>query len=127
MDNTMMILCIIAAGALAFAAGNGYGFLLKHNRTATVEGHVYSISMTAPKKSGKNSKWAKIAYTVNGKKYISQTQIQVPLTAEIGTKITVRYDTFYPQKLYHFSLLKIIISLAIAILCIIAIIFLYIF
>ena len=43
--------------------------------------------------------------------------MQIPDTAEIGTKVTVRYDTEFPEKIYKFSWLQIIIALAVAVVC----------
>ena len=46
----------------------------------------------------RNSKWATVSYKVNGRTYQSQNCIQVPMASQIGTTITVRYDTQNPEK-----------------------------
>ena len=68
----------------------------------------------------RNSKWAKIAYKVNGKRYVSYNRIQIPMSAEVGTKITIRYDALQPDMLYSFSWKKIGIALAVAAVCAVA-------
>lgn len=42
------------------------------------------------------------------------------MASQIGTTITVRYDTQNPEKLYSFSILRIIVSLIVAAICIAA-------
>jgi len=71
----------------------------------------------------RNSKWAKVSYNVNGKSYQSANRIQVSMTSQIGTPVTVRYDIFNPEKLYSFSVSRIIVSLIIATVCIIVAVF----
>ena len=98
MNNDSIFLYIIAVLAVAYAIGNAYGFFVKRARCSVTEGTVYSM---------------------NGKKYISYNRIQVPMSAEVGTKITIRYDALKPDMLYSFSWKKIGIALAVAAACII--------
>lgn len=117
MNNYCMFFYAIAAISAAFAAGNGYAALLQRSRTAIVEGIICSLSLISPKKfSLHTGKWAKVSYKVNGKKYITSAPIPVPADAQIETKITVRYDTAYPGRLYHFAWGKIAIASAVAVL-----------
>lgn len=50
-----------------------------------------------------NSKWATISYFVNGKEYISENRIQVPMSADIGDYIEVKYLIDQPKILYSRS------------------------
>jgi len=50
-----------------------------------------------------NSKWATMSYFVNGKEYISENRIQVPMSADIGDYIEVKYLMDKPQILYSRS------------------------
>ena len=70
-----------------------------------------------------HSKWAKVSYKVDGKTYQSQNRIQVPMALQIGSTVKIRYDKFNPEKLYSFSLLRIVISILIAAVCILAAVF----
>ena len=70
-----------------------------------------------------NSKWAQLTYKVNGKQYVSQKSIQVPFSSEIGSTVQLRYDTQHPERLYSFTPARILISLGITAVCIIAIVF----
>lgn len=117
MNSISVLLYIVALLALAYTAGHLFGFFIKHGRLAATEGTVYSISLNSTKRARPHSKWGKVQYKVKGKKYISQDLVQIPDTAEIGTKVTVRYDTEFPEKIYKFSWLPIIIALAVAVVC----------
>ena len=96
----------------------------KGNKTAETVGTIISFKTINPENSKfRNSKWATVSYKVNERTYQSQNCIQVPMASQIGTTITVRYDTQNPEKLYSFSILRIIVSLIVAAICIAAAIF----
>ena len=71
----------------------------------------------------RNSKWAKVSYTVDGKTYQSENRVQVPMALQVGSTVKVRYDKLNPGKLYSFSLLRIVISFLIAAVCIFTAVF----
>lgn len=124
MSTDIIFLYIIAAMALSFGLINCIQFLLKHNRTAQTVGTIISIKMPNPETAkARNSKWATVSYKVNGKNYQSQNRIQVPMALQVGSSVKVRYDKFAPEKLYSFSLLRIVVSLLIAVICILTAIF----
>lgn len=124
MDRETIFLYLIAAVSLLFAAYNGLCFIFKHNRTAQTAGTIISIISPNPETAkARNSKWAKVSYKVNGSNYISQNRVQVPMTAQIGSQVTVRYDIEQPEKLYSFSALRIFVALCIAAICIIVAVF----
>lgn len=124
MDNDTIFLSVIAAAALCFALINCVQFLLKRNRTAQTTGTIISIKMPNPETAkARNSKWAKVSYKVDGKTHQSQNRIQVPMALQIGSTVKIRYDKFNPEKLYSFSLLRIVISILIAAVCILAAVF----
>ena len=68
----------------------------------------------------RNSKWAIVSYTVDGKVYQSQNRVQVPMAQQVGSTVKVRYDRLSPEKLYSFSMLRIAVSILIAAVCILA-------
>lgn len=124
MNNDTIILYIIAVIAVCFALINGIQVILKRNKTARTVGMVISYKTINPETTNfRNSKWAIISYKVDGRTYQSQNYIQVSMASQIGTPVTVRYDTQNPEKLYSFSILRIVVSLLIAIVCIVAAIF----
>ena len=124
MDNDTIFLYIIAAAALCFALINCIQFIMKRNKTAQTTGTIISIKMPNPETAkARNSKWAKVSYKVDGKTYQSQNRIQVPMALQIGSTVKIRYDKFNPEKLYSFSLLRIVISILIAAVCILAAVF----
>jgi hypothetical protein len=87
-------------------------------KTVTVTGMIIDIKTALPdtyKQS--NSKSASFLYYVNGEKYISENRIQVPMTAEIGNKKSIKVIIDQPQKIYTKSFTKFAIVLFLAILC----------
>ena len=124
MDRDTVFLYIISGAVLCFGLVNWIQFLLKRNRTARTVGIITSIKTPNPANSKfRNSKWATVSYKVNGKHYQSQNRIQVSMASQIGTTVTVRYDTRNPEKLYSFSVLRIVVSLVVAAICIVAAVF----
>ena len=120
MDRDTIFLYVIAAIALCFGLINCIQIFLKGNKTAETVGTIISFKTINPENSKfRNSKWATVSYKVNGRTY----QSQVPMASQIGTAVTVRYDTQNPEKLYSFSILRIIVSLIVAAICIAAAIF----
>lgn len=112
-------LYVIAGIALCFGLINCIQFILKWNRTAQTIGTIISIKMPNPETAkARNSKWAQVSYKVDGKSYQSQNRVQVSMALQVGSTVKVRYDKFNPEKLYSFSLLRIAISILIAVVCI---------
>ena len=121
MNSDTIFLYIIAAAALCFGLINCIQFLLKRNRTTQTTGTIISIKMPNPETAkARNSKWAQVSYTVDGKSYQSQNRIQVPMALQTGSTVKIRYDKLNPEKLYSFSLLRITVSILIAAICILA-------
>lgn len=124
MDNDTIFLYIIAAAASYFGLINCIQFLLKRNKTAQTTGIIISIKMPNPETAkARNSKWAQVSYTVDGKSYQSQNRVQVPMALQVGSTVKVRYDKLNPEKLYGFSLLRIAVSILIATVSILAAVF----
>ena len=121
MDNDTIFLYIIAAAALCFALINCIQFIMKRNKTAQTTGTIISIKMPNPETAkARNSKWAELTYTVAGKTYRSKNRIQVSMASRVGDSVTVRYDMEHPEKLYSFSASRIIASLLVAAICVLA-------
>lgn len=124
MGSDTIFLFVIAATASCFGLINCIQFLLKRKRTARTTGTIISIKMPNPETAkARNSKWAEVSYKADGKTYQSLNRIQVPMASQVGSTVKVRYDKFNPEKLYRFSLLRIAISILIAAVCILAVVF----
>ena len=118
MSRDAIVLYILSAAALCFGLINALQFLFLHSKTAQTVGTVVSIKMPNPETAKtRNSKWAVVSYTVNGKVYHSQNRIQVPMSSQVGSQVKVRYDRSAPQRLYSFSILRAAGSLLIAAFC----------
>lgn len=115
MNQERNFLFYAAGVCLIFAAVNLLLFLGKRGRTCQTTGTVISFSTLSPEENGcRNSKWAVVAYRANGKSYTSRHRVQVPMTAGIGTPVTLRYDREHPEKLYTFSLTRTAVATAAA-------------
>lgn len=124
MDRDTIFLYLIAGIALCFGLANGFLLLWKRNMAAKTTGTIISVKTTLPEKTKfRNAKWATVAYNVNGKMYQSQNRIQVPMASQVGTTVSVRYDTRKPEKLYAFSVWRMGVSLLVAAICIAAAVF----
>ena len=118
MEKEIMFLYGTAFLSFAFAAVNGVLFWWKCGRTGKTTATVVSYkTVSAESMKRLNSKWAQVSYKVNQKVYNPTQRIQVPMTAVIGSKITVRYDREQPRKLYCFSVKRIVAGGAIGIIC----------
>ncbi len=124
MNNEVIFLYILTAASLCFGLVNVIQFFLNHKKTAQTVGTIMSIKMPNPDTAkNRNSKWATVSYKVDGRIYQSQNRIQVPMTSQIGSTVKVRYDKFYPEKLYSFSILRIVVSFVIAVICFLVAVF----
>lgn len=113
-----IFLYIIAILAFGFSLVNFIQFLMKRGQTAQAVGTIISIKNTNPQNTKyRNSKWATFSYKAKGKTYQSQNRIQVPMASQVGTTISVRYDINHPEKLYSFSVSRIVVSFLIAVVC----------
>lgn len=118
MYTDIILTYIIAVVSLVFAVLNSIMYILKRNKTAKINGVIistFSPNTNLPKKN--NCKLATVSYNINNKEYLSQNPIQVPLYVEKGNMIKLFYDINNPQKIYNFSIKKIIIFLLISVIC----------
>ena len=106
MKNDTIFLYLIASVSFLFALYNALAFWAKRNMTGKTTGTINSITSPNPETAKtRNSKWAKVTYRVDGKIYVSGNRIQVPLTAQVGNSVTVRYDLQHPERLYSYPYL----------------------
>lgn len=113
-----------AAGAavlcMLYALYQGGGLLMSRD-AAHIEATVIELRY-ADRREGagersrgwRNSKWARMAYRIQGKRYVSRQWIQVPLYAEVGSKICVKVRTGRPDRILNFSVKRFGGSLAAA-------------
>ena len=118
MNNEVIFLYVVSIAAICFGLVNVVQFLLKRNKTAQTVGTIISVKTLNPETAKtRNSKWATVSYKVNDKIYQSLNRIQVPMTSQIGSIVRVRYDKSTPEKLYSFSIIRIIMSFIVAAIC----------
>ena len=116
MERDIIFLYLIAGISFAFALFNSILVVAKHGKTRRTNGTVVSIKSTNPaNENWRNAKLAEVSYLVNGRRMVSKNRIQVPLSSNIGTPVTVRYDRNQPEKIYSYSVKRIMTGLLIGI------------
>lgn len=124
MDKEAIFISVIALSVFGFWLINVVSFAINKRNSKETEGTIISIKTLNPStEKMRNSKWAIVTYNVAGKKYVSKNQIQVSMTADIGNHVQIRYDIKQPDKLYHFSVKRIVVSTLILVGCLFIIIF----
>lgn len=129
-----MFLSVLACAAFLFAAVNLAAILVKCRKTGVTRATVVSVKTIYPER-GKttdnncyqqkaaygnnrfNSKWVRLSYEVDGKKYTSDSRIQAPMAMQIGSRMRVRYDRVSPQKVYSFSWKRTAVGVVIGSVC----------
>lgn len=118
MSTKDMLLWTLAAGLAVFALYQVVWFKSKASHTGTTTGEILETETSRPAfvRRG-NVKRATLKYTVEGRNYVSENKIQVPLSFKKGDKHKVYYDTENPVHLYPFNLMQVIVYLVMAVIC----------
>ena len=115
MDKEIIFMSVIALFAFGFCLTNIASFLINRSHSKETQGTIISFRTINPStEKMRNSKWATVSYNVAGKNYISQNQIQVSMTADVGSVVQIRY---------HFSVKRIIVSSLVVVGCLLIITF----
>lgn len=124
MDKEVIFISVVALLAFGFFVINIVSFLMNKSHSKETQGTIISFKTLNPStEKMRNSKWATVTYNVAGKNYTSKNQIQVSMTADIGSHVQVRYDIDQPDKLYHFSVKRIVVSALVVVGCLLIIAF----
>lgn len=116
MERDVIFLYMIAGLSFSFALFNGIFLVIKQGKAVKTNGTIISIKSTNPtNEKWRNAKFAKVSYLVDGRNMVSKNRIQVPLTSEIGTKLTIRYDRNQPERIYSYSVKRMIAGFLIGI------------
>lgn len=122
MNKESVFLFVIALFAFGFCVWNIVSYLANKNHSKVTQGTIISIKTLNPAtEKMRNSKWAIVTYNVAGKKYTSKKQMQVSMSADIGSHVPIRYDIKQPEKVYEFSIKRIVVSAFIVFICLIMI------
>lgn len=123
MNKEFIFISAVALLAFGFCVINAVSFFINKKHSKKTQGTIISFKTLNPStEKMRNSKWAIVAYNVAGKNYTSQNQIQVSMTADIGSHVQVRYDIHQPGKLYRFSGKRIVASALVVVGCLLIII-----
>lgn len=118
MDKDILFLAIIALAAALFSAGNAVLCFVSRHRTEKTQGTILSVKTVSPATARmRNSKWAIVTYQAGGKTYTSKDRVQVPLWAEVGNRVPIRYNRSRPEQIYRFSPKRIAASALVAAVC----------
>lgn len=106
---------LISLISFSIAFKEGYSLIFMRGKVVSVIGTIIDIKTALPETyKQSNSKLATFLYYVNGKKYISDNFIQVPMSAKIGDTKSIKVIIDQPQKLYNGSLTKFTILLLVS-------------
>ena len=128
MERDVIVLYIIAILSISFAVFNGILFILKHGKTVKAHGTIISIKSTNPtNEKWRNAKLAIVSYSVNGRNIVSKNRIQVSSAAQIGMPVIIRYDRNQPERIYSYSVKRIIAGFLIGIGSLLIVVFMQIY
>ncbi len=116
MDIQTILFYIIAAILFVIAVIEGVSITTSSNKLKISIGTIVEIRLLNPSTVYK-TKWASVCYKVDGEEYISENRITVPMYAEVGDKIQVKYLIDKPQKLYSRSIKRFIIVMIVSFVC----------
>lgn len=104
MERDQMVLGTLAVLCAVYAAEQLIRLLRGRANTAVVRAVVMSVSCAMPERVRRNnSKWALVSYKVDGIAYCPPERVQVPMTAMVGSRVTVRYYLDDPGRIAAFS------------------------
>ncbi|MBS6953083.1 MAG: hypothetical protein KH230_07595 [Enterocloster asparagiformis] len=104
MGREQMVLGTLAVLCAVYAAEQLIRLLRGRANTAAVRAVVMSVSCALPERVRRNnSKWALVSYKVDGIFYSPPERVQVPMTAMVGSRVTVRYYLDDPGRIAAFS------------------------
>ncbi len=117
--KTEAILFVLAATVTFLLALRELFKLLKYRgKTQETQARIIHLNTAAaPEMKVYNSKWAVVSYYVNGKQYVSEDRVNVPMKSEIGDQITVNYINDRPESLFTGSKQKLSWFIIAAIAC----------
>lgn len=120
MNQDTIFVYVVAVFAFGFALFNAACGIWHFRRTGQTVGTVVSVVTVNPLAAkARNSKWAQITYVVDGIHRTSKNRVQVPMTAQIGSQVQVRYNKEQPDLLYSFSLQRVLVALVITVICVV--------
>lgn len=105
MSAEVMLFLMAAATLFVVSVIEGLSLINNYRKVKTVLGTIVDIELVAPEAMKiRNSKWATMSYSIDGKEYISKNRIVVPMYSEVGEKRKIKYFIDEPQKLYSKSI-----------------------
>jgi hypothetical protein len=118
MAKEIAILYSISAALILFAISYSISLFFAERKVKKTMGTIVNTSYAvAETMRVYNSKWANMSYTVNGRGYISENRMQVPMNAEIGEQFPLKYYVEQPARLYTRSAKWPMIALGVAAAC----------
>lgn len=104
MRKEILLLYAISAALAVFAIADRLSLIFTKRQVQQTKGTIVDISYAAAQTMRiYNSKWAVMSYWVNGRNYLSENRMLVPMDAEIGDQLPVRYYIDQPARLCNRS------------------------
>lgn len=115
MAKEIILLYTISAMLILFAIAYSISLIFTERKVEKATGTIVNTSYAVAETMRiYNSKWASMSYWVNGRGYISENRIQVPMDAEIGDQFPLKYYVEQPARLYTRSAKWPMIALGVA-------------
>lgn len=109
---------LLSSIAMIFAIGFSIKLYKDQNKIAHTIGRIVEIELLYPEvMMNRNVKLATLEYQVGGRRYFSENKMKMPISADIGDEIELRYYRLTPEVLYLYSTFHIKISLWISVAC----------
>jgi hypothetical protein len=100
-EHLSMWLYLLASVFFLAALIYGIWILVMRKRAKPVTGKIADIQLASAHPIHINApRRAQILYYIDGKEYLSKSQITVPMTAKIGDKVAIKYITSHPSRLF---------------------------
>lgn len=116
MSNEKVLLFTVSAIALLFSICELISLIRNKNKVRGIKAEIIDIQFVAPESMKiRNSKLATARYYINGKMYVSENRVIVPMYREIGDSIEVKYFIDNPCLLYTRTVNRFFIAMLIGI------------
>lgn len=104
--------------AFVYAIRIKVNLFLNRNKLKEVEGRIIYINLVFPEAMmHRNVKLATVEYFVDGKRYVSENYKKMPLSAEVGDVVSVKYFIDKPSMLYTETNVHLYLAIATSIIC----------
>ena len=115
MNSEILFFIIAGIASALFAIYEFFYIITSRGKTAKTEGTAVDIQVVDQGRC--KGKRARFSYQINGTFYTSENSLKIPMTAQTGYRMEVRYFVDRPQSLFCHSVQRMSVAIAIAAAC----------